>query len=78
MGFLLRFESVASPRTPEQAVAELVEIGRRLGVGVISSINGRDAFAFPGMELEEVIRLWKRDALLTASGHRRKRQAARS
>ena len=76
MGFLLRLESVASPETPQEAIATLVGFARKFGIGVIANINGRDAFAFPGTPVDEAVRNWERDMLTTAAGQRAKRTGA--
>lgn len=59
----MRLESVAGPETPQEAIGELVNIARRLNVGVISDVNGIEAFAFPSTEPAEAIRLWEQGRL---------------
>jgi hypothetical protein len=63
VGFLIRLESVASPQTPQEAIGELVTIAQRLDVGVISDVNGVDAFAFPSTDPADAIRLWEQGRL---------------
>jgi hypothetical protein len=81
MGFLIRLEPVASAESPEDAVRTLANLPHRLdlpaGVGVVALVNGHEAFAFRGMDADEVIRLWRRDSLTSSSGQRRIRKAAR-
>ena len=78
-GYLIRLEGVASPRTPQEAVGELADIARHLGVGVICDVNGTEAFAFPYMTAAEAIRLWElaRRTGPTVATVTRKHQAAK-
>lgn len=59
----MRLESVAGPETPQDAIRELVNIARRLDVGVICDVNGVEAFAYPSTQPDEAIRLWEQGRL---------------
>jgi len=72
MSFLIRLEGVASPCPPEFEVGSIVEIADRLGVGVITNVNGAEAFAFPGEPPDEVVRRWRRAELDNKRPRRRR------
>ncbi len=72
MGFMFRMESVASPKTCEDAAWELVAISNRLNTGVISNVGGSEMMALPNETTKIVYDRWRylRDSATAADDRR--------
>lgn len=58
MSFLVRMEAPANPRPPEELMAELLAYARSFRCGVIATVNGIDAWAYPEETEAAVVARW--------------------
>lgn len=54
-GFYLKLESTAAVITAQDAVAELAAISKRLGLSILSNVNGVDVMAHPDTNADELV-----------------------